>query len=78
MEKVWQNAGKAIYELPADEDDQAQDERNFLLGARSPENEAKRLARIISEFENGFKKLLKIGPAVTVSVQHVRRRSSLL
>lgn len=65
-EKYWQNAGKATYELPATEDDPAQDERNFLTGARSLENETKRLARITSEFENGFKKLLKIGPAVTV------------
>jgi uncharacterized protein (TIGR00730 family) len=64
--KYWQNAGKATYELPATEDDPAQDERDFLLGARSIENEAKRLTRITSEFENGFKKLLKIGPAVTV------------
>ena len=64
--KYWQNAGKATYELPVTEDDPAQDERNFLTGTRSLENEAKRLARITSEFENGFKKLLKIGPAVTV------------
>jgi uncharacterized protein (TIGR00730 family) len=64
--KYWQNAGKATYELPSAEDDPVHDERNFLLGARSLENEIKRLARINSEFENGFKKLLKIGPAVTV------------
>jgi len=65
-EKYWQNAGKASYELPVNEDDPFQDERNFLTGARSLENEAKRLTRITSEFENGFKKLFKIGPAVTV------------
>jgi uncharacterized protein (TIGR00730 family) len=64
--KYWNSAGKPTYELPAAEDDPAQDERDFLVGARSIENEAKRLARITSEFENGFKKLLKIGPAVTV------------
>jgi uncharacterized protein (TIGR00730 family) len=64
--KYWQNAGKASYELPVNEDDPAQDERNFLVGARSLENESKRLVRITSEFENGFKKLLKVGPAVTV------------
>jgi len=64
--KYWQNAGKATYELPATEDDPAQDERDFLVGSRSIENEAKRLTRITSEFENGFKKLLNIGPAVTV------------
>jgi uncharacterized protein (TIGR00730 family) len=64
--KYWQNANKASYELPVNEDDPSHDERNFLAGARSQENETKRLARITSEFENGFKKLIKIGPAVTV------------
>jgi uncharacterized protein (TIGR00730 family) len=64
--KYWQNAGKVSFELPVNEDDPIQDERNFLLGARSQENETKRLARITSEFENGFKKLIETGPAVTV------------
>lgn len=64
--KYWQNTGKVKYELPVNEDDPAEDERNFLLGARSLENEASRLTRITSEFENGFKKLLSVGPAVTV------------
>ena len=64
--KYWQNTGKVKFELPVNEDDPAEEERSFLLGARSLENEAARLARITSEFENGFKKLLKVGPAVTV------------
>jgi uncharacterized protein (TIGR00730 family) len=64
--KYWQNASKPSYELPVNENDPAQDEREFLLGARTLENEMERLKRINTEFENGFHKLIKIGPAVTV------------
>lgn len=65
-EKYWKNAGKSSYELPVENIDPVNDEREFLIGARTPENEAERLKRITAEFENGFRKLFKIGPAVTV------------
>jgi uncharacterized protein (TIGR00730 family) len=65
-EKYWQNPGKTSYELPVDPEDPVQDERDFLLNVRTPENELERLRRITSEFENGFRKLFEIGPAVTI------------
>jgi uncharacterized protein (TIGR00730 family) len=64
--KYWKNAGKPAYELPVPENDPANDEREFLLGSRTFENELERLKRINSEFENGFRKLFNLGPAVTV------------
>jgi hypothetical protein len=64
--KYWQNAGTTTYELPQDKNDPVQDEREFLVGARTLENEMERLQRINNEFENGFRKLFNIGPAVTV------------
>jgi uncharacterized protein (TIGR00730 family) len=64
--KYWQNAGKPSYELPVNENDPSDDERQFLVGARTIENEMERLKRISKEFENGFSKMFKIGPAVTV------------
>ncbi len=75
--KYWQNAGKATYELPVTEDDPAQDERNFLTGTRSLENEAKRLARITLNSKR-IKMLLEIGPAVTVFGCPVQRRLFIL
>ena len=42
------------------------DERKFLSMTRTAEKEKARLKRITDEFEMGFKKLGKIGPAVTV------------
>jgi uncharacterized protein (TIGR00730 family) len=65
-EKYWKKAGKTTYELPVNPDDSVHDEREFLVAARTPEHEKERLKRITSEFENGFKKLIDIGPAVTV------------
>jgi uncharacterized protein (TIGR00730 family) len=64
--KYWQNADTTTYELPVEENNAALDEREFLVGARTMENEMERLQRIYSEFENGFRKLFMIGPAVTV------------
>jgi uncharacterized protein (TIGR00730 family) len=64
--KYWQNAGIPSYELPVSENDPSNDEREFLVGARTLENEIKRLKRISKEFEDGFSKLFRIGPAVTV------------
>jgi uncharacterized protein (TIGR00730 family) len=64
--EYWQKAGTPAYELPVPGDDPAHDERDFLVGARTPENEMARLQRITAEFENGFRRLFEIGPAVTV------------
>lgn len=63
--KYWKNSGKTSYELPAG-DNLMNQEREFLIEARTPEKEMERLARINQEFENSFKKLFNIGPAVTV------------
>lgn len=63
--KYWQNSGKTTYELPVT-DDAINQEREFLIEARTPEKEMERLGRINQEFENSFKKLFNIGPAVTV------------
>jgi uncharacterized protein (TIGR00730 family) len=65
-DKYWQNSGKTSYELPVDSNDPANDEWDFLINARTPEIELERLDRITTEFENGFRKLFEIGPAVTV------------
>ncbi len=65
-EKYWKDAGSTTYELPPDEGDPMHDERHFLVGARTPEKEKERLARITAEFERGFSRLYEIGPAVTV------------
>jgi uncharacterized protein (TIGR00730 family) len=60
-QKHWAKAG-TTYELPAA---QAQ-ERDFLMQARTPAAEKARLKRIHDEFVLGFKRLHKLGPAVTV------------
>jgi hypothetical protein len=41
-------------------------EREFLAQSRTPAKERERLNRIVQEFEMGFKRLHKLGPAVTV------------
>jgi uncharacterized protein (TIGR00730 family) len=61
----WQKVGFTSYELNLP-DDKANRERNFLMQQRSPEREKARLKRITAEFERGFKRLGKLGPAVTV------------
>ena len=63
--KYWQKAGKPSYELPVAENDPVNDERDFLEGTRTLKNEKERLQRISKEFENGFRRLFRIGPAVT-------------
>ncbi len=57
----WAKAGTA-YELPAEH----AHERNFLMQSRTPEAEKARLTRIHDEFVRGFRRLHKLGPAVTV------------
>ena len=41
-------------------------EQEFLAQSRSPAKERERLGRIMEEFEMGFRRLHKMGPAVTV------------
>jgi uncharacterized protein (TIGR00730 family) len=56
----WAKSGSPAYELPPDS------EREFLAHARTPAKERQRLDRIMKEFANGFERLYKLGPAVTV------------
>jgi uncharacterized protein (TIGR00730 family) len=68
-EEAWQLHWKKAqlnYELPPTTNDPSLDERKFLSITRTAEKEKARLKRITDEFEMGFKKLGRIGPAVTV------------
>src|SRR6187431_2582995 len=65
-QRHWKKAGFSSYELNLPDSDAANRERNFLTQQRTPEREKARLKRIMAEFERGFKRLGKLGPAVTV------------
>ena len=68
-EEAWQHHWKNAqlnYELPATEKNSTLDERKFLSITRTAEKEKERLKRINKEFEMGFRKLGRLGPAVTV------------
>jgi uncharacterized protein (TIGR00730 family) len=65
-QRHWKKVGFTSYELHLPESDAANRERNFLTERRSPEREKARLKRIMAEFERGFRRLHKLGPAVTV------------
>src|SRR6187402_20451 len=65
-QKHWKKAGFTSYELNLPDNQAANQERNFLTQTRTPEREKARLKRIMAEFERGFKRLGKLGPAVTV------------
>jgi uncharacterized protein (TIGR00730 family) len=65
-QKHWKKKGFTAYELPPKESDAANRERDFLMQHRSVEGEKARLKRITAEFERGFKRLGRVGPAVTV------------
>ncbi|MCC7156345.1 MAG: TIGR00730 family Rossman fold protein [Bryobacterales bacterium] len=62
----WEQAGFTPYELVGSDAQPENRERNFLMQQRTPKGEAARLKRIMEEFERGFQKLYKLGPAVTV------------
>jgi len=64
-QRHWKNA-QLKYELPPTQKNSSLDERKFLSVTRTAEKEKERLKRITKEFEMGFKKLGRIGPAVTV------------
>ena len=61
----WSKAG-TTYELAPKLKAGADWERDFLGHARTPAKELERLERIFKEFATGFKKLYRLGPAVTV------------
>jgi len=61
----WQKTGFSSYELRL-KDSIAHGERDFLMQPRSLNREDARLRRIMSEFEQGLRRLHKLGPAVTV------------
>jgi uncharacterized protein (TIGR00730 family) len=65
-QKHWKKTGFTSYELVLPDKEPANFERNFLTQKRSAEREKARLKRITAEFEQGFKRLGKLGPAVTV------------
>jgi uncharacterized protein (TIGR00730 family) len=65
-QKHWKKAGFTSYEMNLPDNQAANQERNFLTQTRTPEREKARLKRIMAEFERGFKRLYRLGPAVTV------------
>jgi len=65
-QKHWKKTGFTSYELNLPDSTAANRERNFLTQNRTPEKEKARLKRIMAEFERGFERLHKLGPAVTV------------
>ena len=62
-QKHWSKVGAPGYELPAG---YATAEHELLNQTRTPEKEKARLDRINSEFMRAFRRLYRIGPAVTV------------
>jgi hypothetical protein len=64
----WARAGALDYELGAagGADAGEAQERGFLTQARTPDGERERLRRFVEEFEQGFRRLYELGPAVTV------------
>jgi uncharacterized protein (TIGR00730 family) len=63
----WKHVGPPAYELTPDgETHSAEWEREFLGLTRTPDKEKQRLHRILDEFSNGFDRLHRLGPAVTV------------
>lgn len=64
-EKHWKNSKLTHFEI-ATSRKSILDEHHFLMEKRTPKKERQRLERITKEFEIGFQKLYKLGPAVTV------------
>jgi len=61
-ERMWREhwSKPGVYEAAPDA------EKEFLAHARTPSKERARMDRIVQEFSNGFRRLYKLGPAVTV------------
>jgi uncharacterized protein (TIGR00730 family) len=64
--KHWRKTGFTPYELNLSESEASERERSFLMQPRTLERERARLRRIMKEFEHGFRRLHRLGPAVTV------------
>jgi len=62
----WRKTGFTPYELSLSESEATERERSFLMQPRTLDRERARLKRIMQEFEHGFRRLHKLGPAVTV------------
>lgn len=62
----WERMWLEHWVGPAGKAGRSDVEQQFLSASRTPEVEAQRLARIMKEFEMGFRRLHKLGPAVTV------------
>ena len=62
----WEKTGFTRYELHVAGSEATHHERSFLMQRRTVDRERSRLKRIMSEFEQGFRQLYKLGPAVTV------------
>lgn len=62
----WEKTGFTPYELHVGGHDGAQEERSFLTQRRTADRERSRMKRIMAEFEHGFRRLARLGPAVTV------------
>ena len=66
-QSLWSRQGPPDYELtPTGEIANSGWEADFLATARTPDKERQRLDRITKEFSNGFDRLYRLGPAVTV------------
>jgi uncharacterized protein (TIGR00730 family) len=62
----WDRMWQEHWMGPAQAGKKGDAEHQFLSASRTPAEEKKRLDRIMREFEMGFKRLHKLGPAVTV------------
>jgi uncharacterized protein (TIGR00730 family) len=61
----WNRMWEQHWAAPA-ADAKSTEEQEFLAESRSPAKERERLDRIMKEFEMGFRRLHRLGPAVTV------------
>jgi hypothetical protein len=64
--QYWEKTGFTPYEFHGAGSEAAQEERSFLMQRRTVDRERSRMKRIMAEFEHGFRRLHKLGPAVTV------------
>jgi hypothetical protein len=62
----WESMWQEHWIGPARANVKPDAEYQFLSASRTPAEEKKRLVRILREFEMGFERLHKLGPAVTV------------
>ena len=65
-QKHWRKSGFTPYELNLSGSNVTHGERGFLMQRRTLDREQDRLRRIVQEFKHGFRRLHKLGPAVTV------------